>query len=292
MPASTARLVSSILCALLFWGASPASAAPKLAVQGSGSDARLEVAGAGLAEILANELSRGGWYAVKASGVSTSELPSEANEEIYFLRLTALAFGETCRGRESGVAADLLRLAGKGNRVAQVEFRLEAVDSAGTVLWDSVYEGIESRHGQALASDNVAYLSGLNFLSDTFRLSKLGRAGYKAIGDALSDIYAALPQKGRVLALAGDSLVVDLGSAGQVQKGDRLAVFHDLGISNSEGRLVWPHLVRCGTAEVVELRPQSCLCLVLDGVLEMAEGDSVLPLVQREQYPAESLPDS
>lgn len=291
MRASTAWFTAWVICLLVSLCANRPLAATGILVEPSGGKgSRLQTAASGLAEILALELGRGGWYMVETSTDKPSDGPSEAFPACTIV-LEPTAFGTTQRGRAGGLAADLLRLSGKGSRTAQVEFRLRVEDANGSLLWESEYEGIESRHGRQLPSENDAYLAGLNFLSDDFRLSMLGRASYKAIGEALADVYAALPQRGRVMALAGDSAVVDLGSAGHVAKGDRLAVFRDLGIANSLGQVVWPHLVQCGTLQVTDLRPNACLCLLLDGSLEVSEGDAVLPLVLKESYPGEALPD-
>jgi hypothetical protein len=291
MPASTTQRILLLAAAIL--SAIPTNAIAENAeirVRSTSTQSGLSSVADGIAEILANELRRSGWFGEiylsdKAQDDSTDLTPGMT------ILVNLGDFGGAERASGGADLSDLMRLAGKGRKVAHTSFQLVLSEPGGTSIYEAICEGVESRHGKALPSENSAYYAGVNFLSDDFRLSMEGRATYKAIGAALEGLYAALPQRGEVLAVSGDAVVVSLGSDGLVEVGDRLSIYRDQGISNGAGTVVWPNLRLIGSAEVVELRPKSCLCLILDGAFDLAEGDVVKPQVSREMFPDEALPD-
>jgi curli biogenesis system outer membrane secretion channel CsgG len=267
--------------------------------------------GHGLAAVMARELAYGGHFdlisaqraaqALEAAGfeakpgvyaeIAPAQLEPLNGLADYLLTAEVSAF-DTARKEP---AFDLGRkLSGLGKRsglaskIAQVvlEFRLLRMSDGQEVLAFTV-EGLESRRGVAV-DVTQGWLSATNYEGDEFRRTSLGRAFYKAVGQALYELYAEFPLEGGVLAVTGDSVVIDLDQRAGVQIGDEMLILRDNPIGNTLGETVWRELQRVGSAKVVEFQPGRCLCLVLDGDGVIQEGDVARPLSERLVLPIET----
>jgi hypothetical protein len=184
---------------------------------------------------------------------------------------------------------DLSALLGGGSDIAQVTLELRLLRlSDCTELANITAEGLESQHGTRMRTVTLGWEGGVDLQSDEFRQTMLGRAAYKAIGDAIHQLAALLPPSGSVIAVSGDTVVLDIGERAGVQLGDELTILRDNGITNNLGSVVWDDEQRLGSVQVIELRPDSCLCLVLDGYGAFAEGDLARPMVARLALPLEA----
>lgn len=185
--------------------------------------------------------------------------------------------------------SDLGQRTGLGGRVAQVglDFKLIRLSDGAEALAFHV-EGLESRHGVAINNLSQGWLSTTKYDSDEFRRTNLGRAFYKAVGQALYELYAEFPLTGTVLAVTGDSVIIDLDQRAGVQIGDEILLLRDTPVTNAAGETVWREQQRVGSAKVVEFQPGKALCLVLDGAGQIAEGDTARPQSERLVLPLEA----
>jgi len=184
---------------------------------------------------------------------------------------------------------DLSELIGGQSKVAQVVIDLRLLRVAdGTEVGSLTVEGRESQYGVRLRTVTMGWASSVDFHSEEFRQTNLGRAAYKATGQAVSWLAGVLPLQGSVLAVTSDAVVVDLGAEAGVAVGDELTVFRVDAVSNNMGAAVWTNEQRVAAVQVVQVREDRCLCLVLDGQGAIAEGDTVRPLVQRLSLPLET----
>jgi hypothetical protein len=184
---------------------------------------------------------------------------------------------------------DLSRKLGGDNEVAHSAFEVRLIDvRSGEELLRTSVEGLESRHGTRLRYISYGWLGTVDMTSDEFRRTTLGRATYKALGALLYQIYPHFPITGKVLAVTGDSIVLDLDERSGLKVGDEVAVYDTDPLNNASGETVWTNERRIGGAKVVELRPGRSLCLLEDGSLEIREGDLVRPLHEHWVVPAET----
>jgi hypothetical protein len=184
---------------------------------------------------------------------------------------------------------DLAALYGGGNQIAQVRLELRLLRlSDCTELARISAEGLESQHGTRMRTVTLGWEAGVDMQSDEFRQTMLGRAAYKAIGEAIHQLAALLLPGGSVIAVSGDSVVLDIGKQSGVELGDELTILRDASLANNLGQVVWDAEQRLGSVQVIELRPDTCLCLVLDGYGALAEGDLARPFVTRVRLPLEA----
>lgn len=184
---------------------------------------------------------------------------------------------------------DLGALLGGNSEVAHVAIELTLVDTTSGEAAFSIYcEGFESKKGIRTGAVTYGWAAKTNFQSDGFRETQLGRATYKAIGVFLGEVYASFPLEGKVVAVADDAIVVDLGEKSGLAIGDELALLRRREITNSSGVVVWVSDERIGGARVLEFQGERCLCLLLDGFGIVAEGDIAVPLVETYMLPVEA----
>jgi hypothetical protein len=285
MSASTARLVFStagILLVSLCATAQAFAAAPALLVGGSTDLSRMEVVSSNFARLLSEELLRSGWY---------NPVESEAAAQ-YKVSVELLALGSAKRDSRLRIGrewSELERRLGEGRLVDQVKLDVEISDVAsGASLGRRIIEGLESRKGTEIASENVAYLTYMNIRSDEFRRSSLGRAAYRALADSLDFIFETLPLKAEVEALADDAVVIGLDSSCGLAKGDDLVILRDIPFTSVDGTPVWHEYRRMGLVRIVDFQPGHCLCLILEGQGRLAEGDLAQPLLAPLWFPEEA----
>jgi hypothetical protein len=312
MPTSTKQLLFSVITLLLVCLAplSAYASRPTLAVAPMAHST--PKARAGLAAALSRELEYGGHFDIAPAGKAATVLEQAgitakpgayaALDPAQIIALNGLAdyilFGEVAAfdvvTKDAGFdlgrkLSDLGRRSGLSDNVAQVviDFKLMRVSDGLEVLAFSV-EGQESRHGVMLDSISQGWLSSANYESDEFRRTNLGLAFYKAVGQTLYELYAEFPLEGSVLAVTGDSVIIDLDQRAGVQAGDEIVLMRETSVPNAKGDAVWRELERTGSAKVLEFQPGRCLCLVLEGAGQIAEGDIARPLAERLVLPIES----
>lgn len=269
-------------------------------------------AGEGLAAVLARELESGGHFDVvpvaqaaallAQAGITAQPGSYTAFDPVqvigpqggadYILLAEVAAFDVADKessfalGRKLG---DLERMAGLSGREAQVvlDVRLLRI-SDGTQVLAFTVEGLESRRGVMLDGISQGWLSRTNFAGDEFRRTNLGHAFYKALGQLLYELYAEFPLEGAVLAVTGDAVIIDLDQRAGLQAGDEIVLLRESTVPNARGDAVWRDLQRIGNVKVLEFQPGRCLCLVLEGAEQIAEGDIARPLVERLVLPIEA----
>ena len=184
---------------------------------------------------------------------------------------------------------DLGALFGGNSEVAHVAFELTLVDTRnGEAAFSQYFEGFESKKGVRTGPVTYGWAAKTNFQSDGFRETQLGRAAYKALGDFLSEIYSAFPLEGAVVGVIEDAIVVDLAEQSGLAIGDELILLRRREITNSQGIVVWVSEERVGSASIIEFQGGRCLCLLLDGVGKVSEGDVATPLVETYLLPIEA----
>jgi hypothetical protein len=260
----------------------------------------------GLAELMCRQLSNTGLFSARTvmpgaiensvqnfSSAQRSEQHNPVDSDArYQLSLEILYFDITTKDNALELGRkfnDLSRLLGGTDELAECRLHVQLRDmQTGIVLLDDEYSGRESRHGVRLGHLSAPRLREMNYLGAQFQESNLGLATYKALGDFLHDLYNNLPMEGRVLALQGDTAIVSLGDGQLVAVGDELSVLRVQSVRDSSGKVVWDESLKLATLRVLELRSDRCLCLILDGTLGIAEGDTVRPAVLRWTFPDEA----
>lgn len=263
--------------------------------------------GAGLARLLASEISLSGYLRVvgveelaqvleQAGVAGSSDLNLDdsdwqllASVADYLLTGEVVSFTVSDRDQVMDLGQDLndlSRLLGTGSELAHVAMSLRLLrtaDGAEVDRW--LVEGYESREGLRLGRVSTGWAASVDFTTTDFSETMIGHAAYKAIGILLMKLYERLPLRGVVLAVSGDSVVVDLDESYGLEAGDELTIVRVSGIADSKGDLVWEDAERVGSVQIVAFQPERCLCLILDGVGRIAEGDEARPLILRYTLP-------
>ncbi|MCB1220888.1 MAG: hypothetical protein H7A35_12140 [Planctomycetales bacterium] len=307
MPASTpfSRFTAIFVLLVLLAPAGPVQAAEQVLVQRANHP--VWQLGEGLSAILCAQLEASGLFdaslaipaealedfPVKAARRSaSSRLLSEQIAQRYIVELDVLYFDVGIRDNTIDLGDDfndLSRMFGGSDSLAECRLHIRMSNAAsGAVIVEGDYSGRESRRGVRLNHLSWPVLRQMDYLGADFHESNLGLATYKAIGAFLYDLYQRIPFQGRVLALSGDTAVVSLGGSQLVQVGDELSVLRIESITDMSGRGVWDEPLKLATLRVLELREDRCLCLVLDGSLQLREGDAVRPTSIRWTLPDEA----
>ena len=306
MPASTLfRRFTAIFPGLvLLCGSLHAFAAEQLVVEPARHP--IPQVGEGLAWILAEQLNLSGMFeasvALQAEAAAPVMLDDSIMQELlpeaaqdsarYLVSIDVISFGLTTRDNIMDLGDDfndLSRMFGGSDELAECRLHVRLTDLlTGSVLVDGDYSGRESRRGVRIDHLSGPLLRQLDYRGVQFHESNLGLATYKAIGAFLYDMYQRLPVQGRVLALSGDTAVVSLGGDQRISSGDELHALRIQTITDMSGKGVWDEPLKLATLRVLELREDRCLCLVLDGSLELREGDYVRPALLRWMLPDEA----
>lgn len=307
MPASTLfqrimRIFLQIACLLVF----TKSALAVESVLVNAMPYSVKQVAAGLAELMCYQLNNTGLFAAQtghsdADLISVKDFTSDQRVEHlrtnrsdvqYLLTLDVLYFDVTTKDNALELGRkfnDVSRLFGGSDELAECRLHIRIVDQeSGTVILENEYSGRESRHGVRLGHLSRPRLKEMNYLGAQFHESNLGLATFKAFGEFLHDLYNNLPLEGTVLAVQGDTAIVSLGDGQLVAVGDELTVLRTQTVRNGAGASVWDESIKLATLRVLELRRDRCLCLILDGSLAIAEGDSVRPTILRWTLPDEA----
>jgi curli biogenesis system outer membrane secretion channel CsgG len=264
----------------------------------------------GLARLLSEEMAASGYLRMvgvgevaaaleqAGAGQGARQLPGDADLSFladvvdYLLVGEVVAFTIADRDRLVDLGddlADLARLTGTGSVVAHVALSLRLVRvSDGVELKRLQVVGVESRSGTRMKEISAGWMGSVDFASAEFSETMIGHATFKAVGQVLWELYDLFPLVGEVLALSGDTVVIDLDERSGLRLGDELLVLRPVAISNSAGEVVWEDAERLGSVRVVAFQPGRCLCLILDGAGSIAEGDQVRPLIMRYILPVKA----
>lgn len=269
-------------------------------------------AGTGLAALLASELAASGRYEVLPPAIAAETLDDKAAWKRlclgspgcgldaaglngygeFVLAGSVLALDIYDKDVKLDLGADFRDLGAMvngQNRIAQVKLELHLLRcSDGAEFWSGEVEGLESQRGVRRHHSTIGWLSGLEYGSDEFRQTQLGRAAYKAIGQALREIYAALPLEARVLAVTPGAVVLNLNEHAGLILGEELQVFARDELQNSQGLTVWSSERRVGAVQITQFQPGRALCLILDGQDSILEGDIARPLNEPLLLPLET----
>jgi len=311
MPASTARIsICCVVCLSILLIAAPVNARrPIVGILPFAHD--IPNVSDGLAELVWREMLNNGRFNVmdvnateqlledsewnlsaEALTIDEAALPLLTPELDYLLMGRVLAFEIVDKESKldlGGDFADLATLLGGHSKAAYIALEIRLVELCEpTESASFVVEGIESKRGVRLDRISHGWAGSIDFLSDEFRLTSMGRATYKAAGELIYLLYERFPLRGTVLAVAGDSVVLDLDARSGIQTGDELTVVREHEITNSEGAVVWRSERRIGSVQVLEFQPGRCLCLILDGADQIQEGDLGRPVLDRIYVPLET----
>jgi curli biogenesis system outer membrane secretion channel CsgG len=304
----TSRLLILLLGLAGLIGLTPAAeaAAPRIGIAPLAYE--IPHVGEGLARVLASEVSTCGYLHVVGVDEISAALEQAGQQESLIGELPAdqlaalsgladyLVVGEvvsfTVGDRDQVMDLgkdlnDLSRLLGTGSEIAHVALNLRLLrtrDGAEVDRW--LVEGYESRSGLRSGRISTGWAASVDFGTVEFSETMIGHAAYKAVAQFLVHLYDRLALRGTVLAVSGDSVVIDLDDTYGLLAGDELTIVHVKDITDSEGNVVWEDAERVGSVQVVEFQPERCLCLILDGGGRIAEGDEARPLVIRYWLPA------
>ncbi len=266
--------------------------------------------GKGITEILINEISASGYYdlldsdslaeAIEKSAFKswpTGDLKRKQRRILgqsmdYLLcgKVTTFTVSDKDSSFDLGNEFnDLHALLGGGSEAAYVVLDLAMIDVHDGIVVDRfTVEGIESKRGERVKAVTFGWAGSVDFESDEFRETQLGRATYKAVGEPLYELYRKLPLTGAVIRVFQDSVVLDWGSGLGIEIGDEITILHARKITNSAGETIWVDETPVGRVEVVEFQPDRCLCLILEGAGMIEEGDLARPITARYSVPLEA----
>lgn len=264
--------------------------------------------GAGLADILAEELNASAVaQAYVTSSISvpsisvsqtetTSSMPAPpvagSGAQAYILTGEVSVFTVADKDDALDLGAnlrDVSALVNGQSNIAHVVLQLKLRDVAsGEVVSECTAEGLESQFGVRLKTITAGWSASVDFGSDEFRQTNIGHAAYKAIGNAIRWLTQELPRSASVLAVTGDAVVIGFGESSGIAVGDELVIYRLESINNSLGTAVWEDAQRVAAVQVTAVKFDRCLCLVLEGLGYIAEGDTARPLATRTSYPLET----
>lgn len=304
----TSRLIPFLLCLVWLIALTPAAEAAASRIGVAPLEYEIPHVGEGLARVLASEISMCGYLhvvgvdevarAMRRAGldagvpddVTADQLAPVADLTDYLVVGEVVSFTVGDRDQVMDLGKDLndlSRLLGTGSEIAQVALSLRLLRTAdGAEVDHWLVEGYESRAGLRTGRISTGWAASVDFGTAEFSETMIGHAAYKAITDFLVRLYDRLPLRGTVLAVTGDSVVIDLDDTYGLQAGDELTIVRVNDITDSGGNSVWEDAERVGGVQVVEFQPGRCLCLILDGGGKIAEGDEARPLILRYLLPA------
>lgn len=297
-----------LICAAWIVANASAAAAATSRVGVAPLDYQIPNVGSGLARLLASEIAFSGYLDVVSVDQVAQRLAAQGDRQLAYLDIgseqleavqeiadyllvgAVVSFTVSDRDQVSDLGQDLndlSRLLGTGGEVAHVALNLRLLRTSDGVELGSWYvEGIESRNGLRTGAISTGWAASIDFGTSEFSETMIGHAAYKAIGDVLMRLFEQLPLRGKVLAVSGDAVVIDLDSNCGLRIGDELTIVRVTAISDSVGLAVWQDAERVGSVQVTDFQPERCLCLILDGAGLIAEGDEARPLVVRYTLPA------
>jgi len=274
-------------------------------------DHQLPSVGEGIADILARELFKSGRFSV----IERSELEAllseidfeqsryvEAESAVplgevkgvdYLLigKITAFGVKEKEVGIGAGSFGQSLGLGGlkSEKKTAYASFDLRLVEVAtGKVVFADTAEGEEKNRGLAVAAGGPGWAAALDFSSDEFRETMIGRATYKAIGKVLLKLYERFPLEGRVLVRKGDVIIADLSPETGLPQGAMLRILRVTAICDEKGNVVWQTMEEAGSARISEFQGGNCMAEIVTGRNEIEAGMLVRPAEDVVYLPPEA----
>jgi hypothetical protein len=255
-----------------------------------------ELNGSGRYEVADNAqvaaLLAGAQYDAAQAHPSAAQIASVAGCADYLLVVRVLAFDVVDRESLAEFNSDMRDLGALivgQDKAAYAAFDTSLYETeSGFEVARFTLEGIESKHGVRMKQLTLGWLGSVDLDSDEFRRTNIGIATYKALGEAMRGLYAHFPLHGTVLAVSGDSLVLDLDERCGLMLGDELTIVRQQSIANKAGEPVWEDELRVGSCKVVEIKTGRSLCLILDGLGAIQEGDTVKPMYESIVVPQET----
>lgn len=180
---------------------------------------------------------------------------------------------------EGGISVSVFSIS-QANASVRLSARIIAVET-GQVL--ASCEGSGKDSGTSLSVDDF---EGVSFASSEFEGSVVGKAYFKALDDLMSKFKPALQKaesrtstqaavsKGKVVALSGNFIILDVGSANGVTERTVFDVYH----LQSVAGLSTPVRIPAGTLKVVSVDPNATVTTLarqVEGAPQIQVGDQV-----------------
>lgn len=263
--------------------------------------------GEGLADIVITRLASSGRFDIVQRGANLELLMKEAKlaaggyidpetavevgriQGVDYLltgRVTNFSFGETNMGSTMSSVGSLFGVkVNQVEAVVRVDFVLIDATTGATVLAKTA-SGRKTETGFAVKSGSISdFLGQIQFNTDEFRQSLIGRATIKAVEDLMDQILALFPVQAPLAAVSSDFVILNIGSGVGIKEGDVFKVFRVSYITNSLGERVWENRDFLGEVQVVEITLTRVRAAILSGS-GFSEGD-VAVLKQPVEIPDE-----
>jgi curli biogenesis system outer membrane secretion channel CsgG len=304
-------LVIAVIAALAVALAAPVQAGGRPRIGVPKFYHQLPSVGEGIADILTRELFKCGRFdVIERSELETllSEVDFEQSAYVesssaaplgrikgvdYLLIGKITAFG--VKEKEAGIGAGSFgRNIGLGGlktekRIAYASFDIRLVEvETGRVVFADTADGEEKNSGATLIMGGSNWVAGINFGSNEFRESMIGKATYKAIGKVLLKLYEEFPLQGEVLARSGDMIVTNLSKESGLEKGAMLKVLRVNELTDDAGNVVWESTEEIGTARITEFQGMNCLAEIITGRNDIEAGMRVCPVEEAMYLPEEA----
>jgi curli biogenesis system outer membrane secretion channel CsgG len=304
-------LVIAVIAALAVALAAPVQAGGRPRIGVPKFYHQLPSVGEGIADILTRELFKCGRFdVIERSELETllSEVDFEQSAYVesssaaplgrikgvdYLLIGKITAFG--VKEKEKGIGTSSFgRNIGLGGlktekRIAYASFDIRLVEvETGRVVFADTADGEEKNSGATLIMGGSNWVAGINFGSNEFRESMIGKATYKAIGKVLLKLYEEFPLQGEVLARSGDMIVTNLSKESGLEKGAMLKVLRVNELTDDAGNVVWESTEEIGTARITEFQGMNCLAEIITGRNDIEAGMRVCPVEEAMYLPEEA----
>jgi curli biogenesis system outer membrane secretion channel CsgG len=304
-------LVIAVIAALAVALAAPVQAGGRPRIGVPKFYHQLPSVGEGIADILTRELFKCGRFdVIERSELETllSEVDFEQSAYVesssaaplgrikgvdYLLIGKITAFG--VKEKEKGIGTSSFgRNIGLGGlktekRIAYASFDIRLVEvETGRVVFADTADGEEKNSGATLIMGGPNWVAGINFGSNEFRESMIGKATYKAIGKVLLKLYEEFPLQGEVLARSGDMIVTNLSKESGLEKGAMLKVLRVNELTDDAGNVVWESTEEIGTARITEFQGMNCLAEIITGRNDIEAGMRVCPVEEAMYLPEEA----
>ncbi|MCD6217557.1 hypothetical protein J7L05_06825 [bacterium] len=163
----------------------------------------------------------------------------------------------------------------KSKAVVWIDFRLVDAKTGETLIAESA-EGVEKKSGVALGgSDFDNWVGHIRFDSDEFRDSMVGKATVKAVDAIAKKMVEHFPLTGAIIAVTGDSLIIDLGEGAELEVGQRFKVIQEDVIRNADGEIVFREANIIGEVEITKIQLKSSMAKIISGCHGVKEGNIV-----------------
>lgn len=163
----------------------------------------------------------------------------------------------------------------KEKAVVWIDFRLVDATTGETLIAESA-EGVEKKSGASLSGGDYGdWVGRVSFDSQEFRDSMVGKATVKAVDAIAKKMIEHFPLTGAIIAVTGDSIIIDLGEGAGVEVGQRLDVIQEDVIRNSDGEIVFREANKIGVVEITKIQLKSSMAKIVSGCSGVKEGNIV-----------------